>query len=110
MLPSPRNSLVLAVGAGLISAALVVAWAAYELSLGSGPRFDFAALFIFASLGLFAAPVLALLSLVWLRMYRVQTVPGRDRTRATLAVAATVAPAFIAVAWVGLGLIVAFLS
>ena len=110
MLPSPRNSLILALGTGLVSTALVMVWAAYEASLGAGPRFDFAVLFAFASLGLFAAPVFSLLALVWLRMYRVQTAPGRERTRATLAVAAAVAPAFAAVGWVGLSLVVGLLG
>ncbi|HEX9950822.1 MAG TPA: hypothetical protein VGB53_03570 [Rubricoccaceae bacterium] len=110
ILPSPRNSYRLALGTGLVSAALVVTWVLYEASLGRGPGIPSATLFAVASLGLFAAPVLALLALVWLRMYRVQTEPSRGRRRATLAVGAAILPGLAVLAWAFVGVILALLG
>ncbi|HEX9952307.1 MAG TPA: hypothetical protein VGB53_11100 [Rubricoccaceae bacterium] len=115
MLPQPRTCLLRALGASLTSAALVLAWAAYAVyqqSLGPGPRFslDFATPFAFAALGFCAAPILALHALTWLQMYRAQAEPGPGLTRATVAVGAAVTPALLAVAWVGLTVVVWFLG
>ena len=110
MLPSPRTSLRLALGAGAVSAAFVLTWVGFSLSLGPGPGVPSPSLIGVALLGMFGAPVLGLLALSWLRTYRIQVEPTRERMLATWAVAAAVAPSFLASAWIGVGIVVSLLA
>ena len=95
-----------ALGLGLASAVLVLAWAALETA-ASG---DVVVLFAVAMLAVGGGPVLGLSAVVWLHMYRLQTVPGRVRTRATWAVAVTLAPAAAVLCWLVAAVVAALLT
>ena len=105
MLPAPQTSFRLALGAGLVSAAFVLAWVAYASTFGPGPAIPPVSLIVVGLLGMLAAPILGLLALSLLLTYRVQVEPCRERTMATLAVTAAVAPTFLATAWIVMGLV-----
>jgi hypothetical protein len=110
MLPSPRTSLRLALGAGVVSAVFVLTWIGFSLSLGPGLAVPSPFLIGVALLGMFGAPVLGFLALSWLRTYRIQVEPSRERTVITWAVVAAVAPSFLASAWIGVGIVASLLT
>ena len=57
-------------------------------------------------LGMVGAPVLALMALMWLGMYRLQVAPGPERRRATWVVWVTIVPSFGVTAWLILSIVV----